>query len=193
MSDHKETGSKNTLSPDDIDAWRQMTSDVKPLKGKKYIEIDAAADAPPSKKQESLDEPDVNERFVQSRPQSAQRGVKGREIDRNTLKRLRRGDLPLEGKLDLHGFNQEQAHSALLDFIRDASAAGKRCVLVVTGKGNTGRKSEHWLDRQPGVLKKNVPDWLNGSELRSLVLHHVPAQPKDGGDGALYVYLRRRR
>ena len=109
------------------------------------------------------------------------------------MQRLKRGELAIEGRLDLHGMNQGEAREALMRFIRGAHAAQKRCVLVVTGKGNTGRRSEDWLTSKPGVLKQNVPIWLREGDLSSIVLQAVAAQPRDGGYGALYVYLRRRR
>lgn len=110
-------------------------------------------------------------------------------LDKRTDERLRRGQLPIEARIDLHGKNKEQAKGILTDFIHSASASGKRCVLVITGKGKAG---EHFLDHD-GVLKKAVPGWLSEAPLRNKVLKYYQAKPKDGGDGALYVYLKRDR
>lgn len=108
------------------------------------------------------------------------------DLDKRTGQKLVRGKLPLEGRLDLHGMTQDQAHGKLTRFIATSAEAGKRCVLVITGKGlkPTG---------ETGVLRKAVPRWLNSSELRPLVLAIRYAQSKDGGEGALYVLLKRRR
>ncbi len=106
-------------------------------------------------------------------------------IDRRTGDRFRRGRMEIEATLDLHGMTQERAHAVLRRFLREASARGQRCLLVVTGKGRAGPGS--------GVLRRAVPLWLNDPDLRPLVLAVTPAQQHHGGEGALYVLLRRRR
>jgi len=97
---------------------------------------------------------------------------------------MRRGRLPIDDAIDLHGCTQEQAYVALAGFLGRAHGAGRRCVLVVTGKG---------LRDGTGVLRAMVPRWLNEPALRRLVLGFSYAQPKDGGEGALYVLLKRQR
>ena len=104
-------------------------------------------------------------------------------VDRATADRVRRGRYPVEAKLDLHGMTQVEAHSALKSFIPGSRAAGRRCVLVVTGHGRSSG----------GVLKAAVPRWLDEPELRRHVLAVAPARPQHGGHGALYVLLRRER
>lgn len=106
-------------------------------------------------------------------------------IDRNTLERLKKGRLAIEAKLDLHGLTQEGAHTALSGFVTNSHALGRRCLLVITGKGGTGKGT--------GILRQSTPRWLNESPLRALILAIATAQPKDGGDGALYILLKRRR
>jgi DNA-nicking Smr family endonuclease len=103
--------------------------------------------------------------------------------DRANAERLKRGKHPVEARLDLHGLTQAEAHRALAGFLRGARATGKRCVLVVTGRGSTGS----------GVLRNAVPRWLDEPEFRPHVLAIATAQPRDGGAGALYVMLRRTR
>lgn len=185
--DNKETDSKNALDQDDVALWREVTKDVERFEGREYIEVSEisvrAEDVPKPKGVVSK----KNE--IQKMPPSRQ----SRDLDRNTERRLKRGEMEIEGKLDLHGLNQGQARERLVQFLLGAYASGKRCVLVVTGKGNTGRKSDDWLVREPGILKRKVPDWLHEAELNSIVLQAVPARPQHGGDGALYVYLRRKR
>jgi len=102
-------------------------------------------------------------------------------VDRATAERLKRGRYQVEARLDLHGMTQAEAHRALAGFVGRSRAAGRRCVLVITGHGRmTG-----------GVLKSAVPRWLAEPGLRPDVLAITPAQPRAGGDGALYVLLRR--
>jgi DNA-nicking Smr family endonuclease len=102
-------------------------------------------------------------------------------IDRANAERLKRGQHKIEARLDLHGMTQNQAYCALLGFICAARGTGKRCVLVITGHGRLGA----------GVLKAAVPRWLDEPEFRPHLLAIAPAQPCDGGAGALYVMLRR--
>ena len=105
-------------------------------------------------------------------------------IDKRSALRLKRGQTPIEDRLDLHGMTQAEAHRALNDFVAEAADAGQRCVLVITGKGRGGSE---------GVLRRMVPHWLNQAPLRPLILGVAQAQPRDGGSGALYLLLRRRR
>lgn len=104
--------------------------------------------------------------------------------DRRTADRLKKGRLHIDARLDLHGYTEEQAHSHLLGFINAARASGARCVLIVTGKGRRDIGGT-------GKLKLAVPKWLNESGFRSSVLSVTYAQQRDGGDGALYVLLRK--
>ena len=104
-------------------------------------------------------------------------------VDKRTAARLRRGQLPIEGRLDLHGLTQAEAHRELGDFLAAAQEDGRRCVLVITGKGGRAGAS--------GVLRAEVPEWLNGAEMRPHVLSFCHAAPRHGGLGALYVLLRR--
>ncbi len=113
-------------------------------------------------------------------------------LDKRTAERLDKGRLPIEGRLDLHGMVQSAAHSALTFFIQQAWASDKRCVLVITGKGGRSSRAA-FSDTETGVLRRSVPRWLNEAALRDKVLKFSYAQPKDGGEGALYILLRRRR
>lgn len=102
-------------------------------------------------------------------------------LDRKTVRRIKRGQLPVEGVLDLHGHTQQAAHRALDAFLAGSQAAGRRCVLVITGKGVRGE----------GKIRQALPQWLCLGTNAHRVIGSAPAMPKDGGDGAFYVYLRR--
>lgn len=104
-------------------------------------------------------------------------------MDRRTADRFRRGRMEIQGRIDLHGMSQAEAHAALTGFIRASSVQGKRCVIVITGKGVRGE----------GVLRRAVPHWLGDPALRPLIVSYTHAQPQHGGNGAYYVLLRRRR
>ncbi len=105
-------------------------------------------------------------------------------IDRRARQKLSRGRDAIDARLDLHGLTQAQAHAALARFLRKAQTDGARYVLVVTGKGR---------DPDGGVLRRQVPLWLAQSEFRSLVVGFDTAHIGHGGEGALYVRVRRRR
>ena len=86
---------------------------------------------------------------------------------------------------------QDDAHAALARFVAASRAMGRRCVLVITGKG---RPPKNTIGAEGGgVLKQAVPRWLNEPSLRAQILAFATAQPKDGGGGALYVLLKRIR
>lgn len=110
-------------------------------------------------------------------------------IDKRTAQKFKKGKMAIQGRLDLHGHTQREAHVALKRFVADAYADEKRCVLVVTGKGRRGYERGGPV----GVLRDAVPRWLNDPALRAKVLSFSYAAPSDGGEGALYVLLKRRR
>lgn len=106
-------------------------------------------------------------------------------IDRATAERLKRGRHPVEARLDLHGRTQAEAHRELCAFVETSYRDGRRCVLVITGRG-LGPDG-------PGVLKSAVPRWLAEPGPRRRILAIAAARPHHGGAGALYLLLRRRR
>ena len=113
-------------------------------------------------------------------------------MDRRTHRAMSRGKLAPEGRLDLHGMTLAEAEPALRGFVLASHASGRRLVLVITGKGGRGR--EEWpIPVSPGALRRQVPVWLHRAPLAAIVQQVVPAHRRHGGDGALYVYLRRRR
>lgn len=105
-------------------------------------------------------------------------------LDKSTAGRFAKGMMEIDAVIDLHGLTQPVAHAALSRFIIGSNDLDRRCLLVITGKGNR---------EGTGVLKAEVPRWLNEPNLRGRILAFTHAQPKDGGHGALYVLLKRRR
>ena len=104
-------------------------------------------------------------------------------IDRSSARRMQRGQMLIEGRLDLHGLSQEQAHQKLNAFIMQAVQQNFRHVLIITGKGRDGH----------GILRQKVPAWLKDAPLCHYLNAISYAQPKDGGKGALYIRLKRQR
>jgi DNA-nicking Smr family endonuclease len=105
--------------------------------------------------------------------------------------RLARGRADIDARIDLHGMTQVQAHAALLRFLHRAQAEGARFVLVITGKGAPAAPGAVRGER--GVLRRQVPLWLGLPEFRGCVLGFDGAHIGHGGEGALYVRLRRTR
>jgi DNA-nicking Smr family endonuclease len=181
MPDKKDRKSKG-LGRRDAELWQAMTSDVKPLPGKKYAQARSEPEEPA---------PRIVERVSMAPPKKPRPVLKDSAgLDRRTAQKLARGQMKIEARLDLHGMNQRAAEDALTAFINRCHKAGKRCVLVITGKGMRGNDR---LALAPGVLKQRVPQWLAEPDLKPLILKTAPAKPKDGGTGALYVLLRRIR
>ena len=112
-------------------------------------------------------------------------------LERRLKRELRRGRAAINDALDLHGYNQAEAHYALRGFLISAQARGLKLVVVVTGKGSGPRNTTSWLD-EPGVLRRLAPHWLREADMRPVVLGFEEAGPAHGGAGALYVRLRRR-
>ncbi len=107
-------------------------------------------------------------------------------LGRRLKKRVARGTHAIDVRIDLHGMTQSEAHHALLMFLRTAQARGASIALVITGKGS-GAQGER------GVLRRQVPMWLRQPEFRSFIVGFESAGHGHGGEGALYVRLRKAR
>lgn len=110
------------------------------------------------------------------------------DLDRRARSRIARGSIGIEGRLDLHGYQQAAAKERLRRFLHEAQSREQSLVLVITGKGTVASP-----DGERGVLKRQVPLWLAQPEFRALVIGFEAAAASHGGGGALYVRVRRRR
>lgn len=123
---------------------------------------------------------------------SARLAGQGVRMDAKAFRHLKRGKLTPEARIDLHGMTLAEAHPALNGFILQSHALGRRLVLVITGKGK--RPRDHGpIPTRHGVLRHQVPQWLRMAPLAPLVLQVTEAARNHGGEGAYYVYLRRRK
>jgi DNA-nicking Smr family endonuclease len=128
-------------------------------------------------------------------------------IESKAVRRIGNGRLAIDARVDLHGLRQSEAHAELRRFLMGSVAKGHRMVLVITGKGGRDRPripavgSDDFgtdgfgfaADREPGVLRRQVPMWLREPDLAAIVVGFTAAHVRHGGDGALYVQLRRAR
>lgn len=116
------------------------------------------------------------------------------KLDGNTTEKLRRGQLAPGARIDLHGMTETAAHRALHAFLARAQSDGVRLALVITGVGNPkAHEGAEWMRSPHGVLKEMVPRWLNEKDFATLTSGWTPAHRRHGGEGALYVYLRKSR
>jgi DNA-nicking Smr family endonuclease len=127
---------------------------------------------------------------VRSQPPPAVKSSPLAPFDRRLKQRVARGRDAIDARIDLHGMTQQQAHAALLRFLRRAQAEDAKVVLVVTGKGGGKMESDRG---ERGVLRRQVPLWLELPEFRHFVVGFGEAHVSHGGQGALYVRLRRAR
>ncbi len=182
---------------DDLALWKEAMREAQPIKRRVVAKKSAEAAPAKPKAPTMAGSRDESARPAPPRPHAPatppppakpaapplERGqVAG--VDKRQAERLRRGRTEIEARIDLHGMTLEKAHRKLISFIEHAQEDGKRAVLVVTGKG---------VREGTGVIRAQVPRWLNEPRLRPLVLAFEYAQPKDGGMGALYILLRKRR
>ena len=185
---------RKTLSGEDARLWRKVAESLTPLPGRT---LPAAGDAPPPAAPEPP-APPKNGAAVRLTPPPAKPKPGGMAalapIDRKTRQRLASGKLAIDDRIDLHGMTQGRAHTALRGFLASAQARGCKMVLVITGKGKPLDIHHHQdLHHERGVLKRVVPKWLRLAEFRDLVLSVEDAHIAHGGEGALYVRLRRKR
>lgn len=171
----------HALDADEKADWAAATADVRPLGD----EAKRARSAPERRSFTPKSGAPVAAAPVANRPI-------GQGLDKGTDRKLRRGALPIEGRIDLHGMTAQRARSALAHYLHAAQSRGARCVLVITGKGaRTG--TDDFGRPQAGILRSALPEWLAAPDIAPMVVAWREAQPKDGGSGASYVLVRRRR
>ncbi len=175
------SGKRRTLSYEERVLWTTVTKAIEPL----HASVQSAADDSDNPAMETL----KTTRPAKSVHTSAPVGPKPVSpplvpLGRRMKQRVARGKEAIDARLDLHGLTQSEAHAALLRFLRNAHVRDARLVLVITGKGRGG---------EMGVLRRQVPQWLSLPEFRSLVIGFEDAHIAHGGEGALYVRVRRAR
>lgn len=189
------------MSAEDEALWRAVTASVEPLDKRPrapQVDIREAATEPlkPATRKPATKEAAPRPPAALA-PKPAPKTPPPAPFEVKRAKRLRRGALEIEDRIDLHGMRQAEAHRALRSFLLSAHARGLRHVKVITGKGRSKESDDrpfdlHAADR-PGVLKRLVPGWLSESDLAAVVVSFTGAGKQHGGEGALYVHLRRRR
>ena len=192
------SGRRPWLTPEDEEVWRAVTRTLKPLKPGRAAKDRSNAPAPAvaspvGRTVVSVASPMASRPAAPAPAPVRKPPPRMQPVEDKIKRRLARGRLSVDMKLDLHGMRQHEAHDALLGFIHRARAGGARIVTVVTGKGR-GSRPEHEFHAQPGgVLQRMVRHWLAAPELRHCVIGFDEADAAHGGSGALYVRIRRDR
>lgn len=173
------------LTPEEQELWHQAMRDARPVKRTAAIRL----------RPRQSERRDTDARSAAETPQQAAPGLTG--LDRQSAMRLRRGRWPIDGRIDLHGMTLRQAEDALERYLNRAAASGKRCILVISGKGAPPpmpHERDFMPDKpRPGAIRGALPRWLTEGAAARHVLAFCPARARHGGAGALYVLLRRRR
>ena len=181
-------GSRN-ISDDELRLWRQAMAGVTPLRPRSAVRQKPPGESEPPPVDPPAAPPAVGrkparpDRPTTQLPHLAPGATPG--LDYRTAERLRRGKLAIDARLDLHGLRQGEAHDALIGFVERSYRAGRRTLLVITGKGSVGEDA--------GVLRSQVPRWLNEPRLRQRIIGLQQATRRHGGEGAFYILLRRMR
>ena len=194
------------LRPEEVELWRKVADRTQRLdQGLKPIDFDTAMKMEPQSisapKQRKLIETLIKPKGKSSKPTtriqklpsiSDQVRAAPIQMDRKSFDQMKRGKLKPEGRIDLHGMTLDRAHPVLTRFILSSHSAGKRLVLVITGKGKS-RDDGGPIPVRFGVLRHQVPLWLSMQPLSSAILQVTQAHDRHGGGGAYYVYLRKLR
>lgn len=203
----KTRSAKRRLSDEERHLWERVTHSANPLhsdtgegSGATGLPLDAASiPAPaipePHRKAPGAPRPRPSKALPKPHPAPAI-ALPLTGLDRRTEQRLRRGQIEVDGTIDLHGMTQGPAHMALRSFLISAQARGYRLVLVITGKGSPqGTRIEPDLmwGSGRGILRRLVPEWLSQSDFSPWVSGFRNAHQRHGGGGALYVRVRRKR
>jgi DNA-nicking Smr family endonuclease len=162
------------LSSEERRLWSRVARTVRPVSGR-------VAETEP----EEVEVKSAGGPFVAAKAERAGEAAKrphrpGPPEDLSGQRRIRRGQMEIEARLDLHGHTQDTAHRELIDFIVHEAASGARCVLVITGKGRLGA----------GILRSRLHDWIGDPGLRPIIAGHATAHARHGGEGATYIFLR---
>jgi len=197
----RQKGRGGRLTPEDEALWRNVTQSVTPLKPERRVagrdggneDAEPAVLKPPPKAAKPASTPQHPPPTTPKHPVSPRPPAQPAALDRRTKQRIARGTIAIDGRIDLHGMTQREAHGRLKGFLTASQLRGHRHVLVITGKGGwTGPHHDGHDFAERGVLRRVVPQWLGLPEFGALVASFEQAHIGHGGAGAFYVRLRKR-
>jgi DNA-nicking Smr family endonuclease len=185
MSEQKEKSRRRKLSEAERALWHRVVRSIAPLAPKPAQAVQRTSESPAANKKPLAPAPKRAPAPAATRVTRSAPPLEA--FDRRQKQRLTRGTQDIDARIDLHGKTQGEAHGALIRFLRRAQRDGAKYVLVITGKGSRARFG---LD-DSGVLKRQVPHWLTLPEFRPYVVGFEGAHLSHGGEGALYVRVRK--
>lgn len=192
-------GRKRTLTEEEEALWYEVMVETQPRPGRRKAVVtrEYADTSAPTPEPKRTAKPPVKYTLKPVAPLHRPAPPPLNRLDDRTAKRLVRGQLMPEARLDLHGETRHTAAKVLLRFVADGRATGKRLVLVITGKGSLGHllhsRDFHESSESGSVLRDLLPGWLNEPQFRTHVAGFQPAHPRHGGGGAFYLWLRRHK
>ena len=187
--------SESRDEPDETRAFLEAMSEVEPLNGSRNIitrepniNIRPAHPAPDDELEAMAHLSDLVSGTAEMDITFSDEYIEGcvHGFDRKLMQKIKKGQFPIQDYVDLHGLTKHEAEIRIRDFLIQSHRVGLRCVLVVHGRGLNSQ------DNIP-VLKERLPVWLNRGPVKKIVLAFSTARPYDGGTGAIYVLLRKRR
>ena len=200
------TKDKKKISSNDLKLWYQIVDKVEPIKkrdnpdikNQEQSGIDAGSIIYRDVKQQKIIKKKISKDKVAIKLAPSKVPIKKDEplkftgIHRRLEQKMSRGQIDIDSTLDLHGMTQEEAKHAIINFIKVANKNNLKIILIITGKGisneNTNSRNKNRYER--GVLNKNLPAWLQMSEIRGYVNGYRYANQKHGGEGAYYILLK---
>lgn len=189
------------IAPDEAELWSRVARSVDKVRKKPRVpsHVDSVVASTGARAVPVPAEAEPRARTPRAAPSSPApkpaRPAPLAEFDRRAVRQVASGKVAIDARLDLHGMRQRDARSELHAFLHAAQARALKTVLIITGKGDAAVERDHLaaaFGKTPrGVLRRSVPQWLEEPELRSVVLSYTSAGTRHGGDGALYVQLRK--
>ncbi len=192
--------------------WNHVTQDVAPLPSREgtfseeqdstevFSEPPISPVIPTPRRKKFVPHPEPFGQILTSpSPTPPSSAPSSRQMDRNLQKSFAKGELPVDGQIDLHGLTLDQAHKRFLAFLHSKIRTGARFLLVITGKGTSvsdplfrGHHTEEHHEGR-GIIRRNLPHWCDDPSVKPFILQTLPAQPHHGGAGCTYILLRRKR
>ncbi len=184
------------LQPEEMQLWRKVTETVVPVEARPASDDEMFAammrqhDVPQTPRPvQKASSQSYSIPVVQ--PAGRSKAPELGAFDSRQSRQISRGHIEIDAVLDLHGMRQDEAHGALKRFLVQSQARGSRYVTVITGKGRRVDEDDLWGERERGVLRRVVRTWLEDADFRSLVVSYTTAPRNHGGEGALFVHVRR--
>lgn len=184
------TRRRGELTPEEAALWARVAADVRPLTGRRRPALTAEAIRAPAPRPSAIEPP----RPKSPAPRAAPPPAAAATLDAGWDRRIASGRHTPDRTIDLHGLSRDAAHDRLRHAIPEASVAGARLLLVITGRSGPAPAIDTMQGLRPrGVIRASLMHWLDAADLRPFIAAVRPAHPRHGGRGAVYVVLRRRR